>query len=163
MERNLIIFGTIFIVICVCLMGCNGHVRDDDNGDLPDIDYPDPVNHIKIGDSVIVDDINYTFERVYNGVRFHDDFKIFTIEINGTNIGSLYRNGYVRAIKYKMVDGTKHDAPPSTNSTASFTLSPWESKKSYIYCIEDELAIDYSQIAEVYLDIGGIDRALDII
>jgi hypothetical protein len=103
------------------------------------------------------------FERVYTAVRFIDDFKIFTIEINGTNTGSFYKNGYVTVIKYKMENGIKYDPPLSTNSTASFTLSPWESKKSYIYCSEDELKIDYSKIAEVYLLIGGaIDRVLDI-
>jgi hypothetical protein len=163
MKKNLIIVGMVFLLIFVLLSGCGEESTDIDNGEWPEFE---PINHIQIGDTVNMDGIDYTFERVYTGVRFIDEFKIFTIQINCTNVGSFIgsfdESGYVRAIKYKMEDGTKYDAPLSTNSTASFTLSPGENKKSYIYLSEDELKIDYSKIAEVYLIIGGIDRVLDI-
>ena len=150
MKKNLIIIGMIFILIFVGLSGCYEPDNDNNNnGELPDIHDREPINHIKIGDSVIVDDINYTFERVYTAVRFIDDFKIFTIEINGTNIGNLDRSGSVTAYIYKMEDGTKYDAPLSTNSTAGFTLGPWENKKSYIYCSRHQFAIYGNEIWSV--------------
>ena len=163
MKKSLIIVGMVFLLIFVCLSGCNDPGTDTHNGELPEFE---PINHIQIGDTVNMDGIDYTFERVYTAVRFYDEFEIFSIEINCTNVGdflgSFDESGYVRAIKYKMENGTKYDAPLSTNSTASFTLSPGENKKSYIRCSEDELKIDYSKIAEVYLLIDGVDRALDI-
>lgn len=164
MKKNLAIIGMVFLLIFVVLSGCDEPDNNIDNGELPEFE---PINHIQIGDTVNLDGIDYTFERVYTSVRFYDDFKIFTIEINATNVGSItgsfVETGSVTAVIYKMEDGTKHDAPSSTNSTVSFTLNPGENIKSYIYCSEDELKIDYSKIAEVYLLIGGIlDRALDI-
>ena len=114
----------VFLFIFVGLSGCNNPDTDIDNGELPDILDVDPLLILDIQESTIKNNIKFTFERAYIALRFHDDFKIFTIEINGTNIENIDIKGSFTAFIYKMEDGTNYNASFSTNSTAIFTLSP---------------------------------------
>ena len=165
MKKQPIVVGIAILLIVVALMGCNSTTPDNDNnGELPDMDESEPSLHLFIGDSTIFNYINFTFVNAYTAVRFIDEFEIFTIEINATNTESFGTSGYVTAIYYKMYDGTKYDATYSTDPTAFFTLGPWESKISFIRCSEDEIDIDYSQIAQVYLSISGkVDLVLHVL
>jgi hypothetical protein len=164
MKKSLIIVGMVFLLIFVCLSGCNDPGIDIDDDEWPEFE---PLNHIQIGDSVKVNGINYTFENAYTAVRIYDDYKYFTIVINCTNegdfLGCFDETGSVQVIIYKMEDGTKCDVSRNAESIAYVSLSPGESKRSHIYLSEDWCDIDFSKIAEVYLTIAGcVDRVLDI-
>ena len=163
MKKILIIVGIFFLLIFVCLCGCNDPGRDNNNGVLPDWHDYEPTNYLYLGDSITVNSIHYTFTRAYTAVRFYDRFEIFTLEINGTNTEGFSTNRYITAVIYKTEDGAKYDAVFSGNSTANFNLGPYESKKSYITCPEDELDIDFSKITEVYMTIdGAVDLILNV-
>ncbi len=158
MKRYLNVFGMIILLIFIGLSGCLDEEINDNNDDSDG--NGSTLHYLNIGDSIIVGNINYTFVKAYPVVRISDGFSFFTVEIDGKNIGSIDVRSYVTASLYEMENGNKYDSPLSINSTASFILSPGESKQSFFSCSEDDLNIDFSQIAKVYI---AIDTTANIV
>ena len=157
----------VFVLIFVGFSGCNNYVPDENNNNDESEDSDNNTNktsfNISLGDSIIVDNVNFTFLRAYWAIRMSDGFKIYTIELSAKNIGSVVINKHVKLTKFENQKGDTFEPTPSMNTTSSFYIKPGETQMGSIDNSEDSFDVNFLPITKVYFTIdGNVDVVLNV-
>jgi len=157
MNKHLMVLGITVLLICVGLSGCN------ETSDTNDIE--EGIAEYNIGESVIVENIKYTFLSAYweeSGGSYR-----YKLEIKGQNICNIKQTSYIDIKWYEMENGFRYE-PIIPYGYTFFSINPGKEETTTIGCPEDSQFIsgidrDFLPVAKIHLEIREYMSSSEVI